>query len=166
MIRSPGTRLWRSRSLVKGIVMRKTFLIIAMAGFVGSAAAGEIDRGDSFHDGNDYSAKAYYRLDFGGTRAPTQGVGLRFENELARSHGAPAVIDFNLNSNAGASARLYGVELRGSTLTAGAAPGGFFSSLTGAQWAGLALTAVVFGTVISSATNKDDVPDSTSGSGS
>ena len=144
--------------------MRKPVLGLIFAGFVGSASAGELDRADArYYDSNDYSAKVYYRLDFGGATAHAQTLGLRFDNQLAESRGAPAVFQTSFDSSGVASVKLHGVDLRGQALAAGAAAsGGFFESLTVAQWVGIGFTALVFGTVVSEASksNETAVPGS------
>lgn len=146
--------------------MQKLILGAALASVIGSAAAGPVDRTDSFYAGNDYSAKVYYRLDFGGASSGGQTLGLRFDNELANSRGAPAVFQLAFDGSGTPSARLYGLELRGPALSAGeSGVGGFFSSLTGAQWVGLGFTALVFGVVVDTATKNNDTTTTASGSG-
>ena len=143
--------------------MRKAVLGMVFAGFVGSAAAGELDRADSrYYDSSDYSAKVYYRLDFGGPKAHAQTLGLRFDNQLAESRGAPAVFLTSFDSSGAASVKLHGVDLRGAALAAGQSSGGFFASLTPAQWIGIGFTAIVFGTVVSEAAKSNNT---SSGSG-
>lgn len=145
--------------------MKKALLGVLFASFVGTATAAELDAWDAsrYADSNDYSARLFYRLDFGGTLAQAQSVGLRFDNERAASRGAPAMFQARLDGQ-GSTVMLNGLDLRGPALSAGQdGGGGFFSSLTTAQWVGLAFTGLVFGTIVFEAADDDDPTTGTGG---
>ena len=132
---------------------------IALAGFVGSAAAG----GDAFADaryadGNDYSAKVFYSLDFG-SQGHAQSVGLRFDNERASERGAPALFQASFDGQAAPSVKLQGIDLTGPAMAAGQKEGaGPFAGFTTVQWVGFGLTVVLFGVVAADVTSGDDEP--------
>ena len=142
--------------------MKKVLAGLLCASFVGTAAAGDFDAMDArYADSNDYSAKVFYRMDFGGVNAASaQSVGLRFDNVLAESRGAPALFQAKFDGM-GPTLALQGVDLRGVNAAAGQDGGGFFSGLTTAQWIGLGFTGLVFGTIVVEAADSDD----TSGTG-
>lgn len=142
--------------------MKKVLWGVLFASFVGSATAAEFDALDSsrYADSNDYSARLFYRLDFGGTLAQAQSVGLRFDNERAAARGAPAMFQARFDGQ-GPAMLVNGLDLRGPALAAGqSSGGGFFDSLTMAQWIGLGFTGLVFGTIVFEATDDDDVAGS------
>jgi hypothetical protein len=143
---------------------------IVLAGFVGTAAAGDDTWADArYADGNDYSAKLFYSLDFGGDQGHAQSMGLRFDNVLAASRGAPALFQASFNGQAAVpSLKLQGVEVAGPAMAAGQSEGGgVFSNLTAAQWVGIAFTGLVFGSIVVEAADSDDeVPVTGSGTGS
>lgn len=143
------------RSLVVGAVL---------AGFVGSAAAGDNLADARYADGNDYSAKLFYAVDFGG-KGNAQSLGLRFDNELAASRGAPALFQASFDNNASLpTLSLQGVPVAGPALSAGqSASGGFFANLSAAQIAGLVFTGLVFAGIVVEAADSDDT--TTSGTG-
>jgi hypothetical protein len=135
------------RSLVVGAVL---------AGFVGSAAAGDNLADARYADGNDYSAKLFYAVDFGG-KGNAQSLGLRFDNELAASRGAPALFQASFDNNAALpTLSLQGVTVAGPAMAAGQASGGFFASLSAAQVAGLVFTGLVFAGIVVEAADSDD----------
>jgi len=128
---------------------------IVLAGFVGAAAA---------DDGNDYSARVFYSLDFG-SQGQVQSMGLRFDNELAAERGAPAL--FQARFDGGSSLpvlSLQGVDVAGPAMAAGQSEGGgMFSGLTTAQWIGIAFTGLVFGTIVVEAADSSDTTVSGTG---
>lgn len=139
--------------------MRKAFWGVLMAGVMGTATAGELDSMDSarYADSNDYSAKVFYKLDFGGPAASAQSVGLRFDNERAAAFGAPAVFQAKFDGQSPAALMVNGVDLRGAALSAGqTSGGGFFSALSVGQWIGIAFTGLVFTTIAVEAGDDDD----------
>ena len=140
--------------------MKKTALGLVLAMFAGAAAAGDLS--EQRYDSNDYSAKVYYRVDFGGASGPaTQSVGLRFDNERAHAAGAPAMLQARFGAQGLNTLALNGVDLRGAYLAANQAEGGgFFANLTVAQWVALGFTAVVLGVAVSEAVS-DDEPSTT-----
>lgn len=136
------------RSLVVGAVL---------AGFVGSAAAGGDTLADArYADGNDYSAKLFYAVDFGG-KAHAQSLGLRFDNELAAARGAPALFQASFDNDARLpTLSLQGVPVAGPALAAGQNQGGFFANLSVAQIVGLVFTGVVFAGIVVEAADSED----------
>lgn len=143
------------RSLVVGAVL---------AGFVGSAAAGDNLADARYADGNDYSAKLFYAVDFGG-KGNAQSLGLRFDNELAASRGAPALFQASFDNNASLpTLSLQGVPVAGPALAAGQTSGGFFANLSAGQIAGLVFTGLVFAGIVVEAADSDDEV-TTSGTG-
>ena len=137
------------RSLVVGAVL---------AGFVGSAAAGGDTLADArYADGNDYSAKLFYAVDFGG-KASAQSLGLRFDNELAASRGAPALFQASFDNRATLpTLSLQGVPVAGPALAAGqSSSGGFFANLSAAQIAGLVFTGIVFAGIVVEAADSEE----------
>jgi len=145
--------------------MRKVLWGVLFASFMGTATAAELDSWDAarYADSNDYSARLFYKLDFGGTLAQSQTVGLRFDNERAAARGAPAMFQARLDGQ-GSTVMLNGLDLRGPALAAGqSSGGGFFSTLTAAQWIGIGFTGLVFGTIVFEATDDEDTADGSGG---
>jgi hypothetical protein len=143
--------------------MKKLALGLFMAVFSGAAAAGDLSE-PRYYESNDYSAQVYYRLDFGGSSTQAQSLGLRFDRVSAQAAGAPALFQASLNSQGFDRVALNGLDLRGPMLAAGQSEGGFFGSLSLAQWAALGFTAVVFGSVAMDATESDEATDGSGGS--
>lgn len=147
--------------------MRKMALAVLLAGFFGTAAAGELDSAADMRyvDSGDYSAKLLYRMEFGGERQVAQSLGLRFDNEAAAARGMPSLFQARFGEQGLDKLALNGVDLRGAMLSSNqASGGGFFSSLSVAQWVALGFTAVVFGTVAYDASDSDE-PTTVSGTG-
>lgn len=146
--------------------MRKLVWGAVLAGFVGSAGAADDSWADArYADGNDYSARVFYSMNFGGQQAGAHTMGLRFDSERASLRGAPALFQASLASHeAMPSVKLQGVEVAGPALAARQAEGGgMFSGLSVGQWIGLAFTGVVFGTIVVEAADNEDA--ATSGTG-
>lgn len=148
--------------------MKKVLWGFLFASFVGTASAAEFDAMDArYADSNDYSARLFYRLDFGGALDGAQSMGLRFDNERAAARGAPALFQARFDAQ-GSALTLHGLDLRGPGLAAGQSTGGgYFSNLSTAQWLGIAFTGLVFGTIAYEAADDDDEPSAagTGGSG-
>ena len=143
--------------------MKRAALGVALATFAGAAAAGDLSE-PRYTESNDYSAQVYYRVDFGGDRGQIQSLGLRFDSVRAEAAGAPPMFRAQFNGQGLDQLALAGVDLRGAMLASNqASGGGFFSSLTAAQWVALGFTVLVFGSVAMDATEDVEVP--TSGSG-
>lgn len=142
--------------------MKKMTLGLALAIFAGAAAAGDLAERREY-DAGSFAAQVYYRLDFGGTLARAQSLGLRFDNERASAAGAPSLLQARFGAQGLDQLKLSGVDLRGLNAAAGQSEGGFFASLTTTQWIALGFTVVVFGTVAADAA--DDGEDEPSGSG-
>ena len=126
--------------------MRKIILGLALASYVGAAAAGELDRADAASSDNDYSATAYYRLDFGGPAASSQSVGLRFDDRLAAARRAPAAFQLSLDTSGVTSVQLRGVTLGGAALAAneGEQKKAWWQRLSVGEWIAIGFTGVVF----------------------
>jgi len=143
--------------------MKISALGLILATFAGAASAGDPAELRNY-ESNDYSARVYYRVDFGGNQREAQSVGLRFDNERAAARGAPALFQARIGEQGLDKLAVNGVDLRGAMLSSNqAAGGGFFSSLTAAQWIALGFTTVVFATVAYDAA--DDDPTGTGSSG-
>ena len=140
-----------------------TAVAILLATFAGTASAGDLAE-PRYYESNDYSAQVYYRLDFGGTAARAQSLGLRFDRVNAQAAGAPALFQASLGSQGLERVALNGFDLRGAMLASGQSEGGFFASLTTGQWIALGFTAVVFGTVAMDATDSDESSGGSGGS--
>jgi hypothetical protein len=153
--------------------MRKPVLAAFLAGLMNSAAAGGPAWADVPHaDGNDYSARALYRLDFGGGGERVHSLGLRFDNELAAAYGAPALFQAGFDSRSSVpSLRLQGLELAGPALAAAQDPGtggfwsGFFANMQWYNYLTMLFTLTVFGTVVNEATQSSDQPAPVQGTG-
>jgi hypothetical protein len=141
----------------------KTTLAAMLALFSGAAAAGDLAE-PRYYESNDYSGQVYYRMDFGGSAGQQQSLGLRFDRVSAQAAGAPALFQASLGGHGIDRLAINGLDLRGPMLAAGQTEGGFFSSLSLAQWAALGFTAVVFGSVALDATDSDDSSGGTGGS--
>ena len=128
--------------------MRKIILGSLLAGYVGAAAAGGVDAAGDRDLGPDFSARAYYRLDFGGSAAHRQSVGLRFDNAFTERRDTPALFQASIDGSGVSRLTLRGLELHGSAVAADAdgAPGkkGFWWQLSTGQWIAVGFTAVVF----------------------
>jgi len=137
---------------------------IVLAGFVGSAAAGDDTFADArYADGNDYSARLFYSLDFG-SQGRVQSMGLRFDNERAAERGAPALFQARFDGGSLPVLSLQGVDVAGPAMAAGQSEGGgMFSGLTTAQWIGIAFTGLVFGTIVVEAADSSDTTVSGTG---
>ena len=145
--------------------MRISALGAILAVFAGAASAGDLAEPRTY-DSNDYSAQVYYRVAFGGEQRQAQSLGLRFDNEAAAAHGAPSLLQASFGEQGFDRLAVNGVDLRGAMLSAGqASGGGFFSSLSVAQWVALGFTAIVFGTVAVDATDDDEPAVSGTGGG-
>lgn len=141
--------------------MRKIIWGLVLTSFVGAAGASDNAISDArYADGNDYSARLFYNLSFGGQQAGAQAMGLRFDNEFAAARGAPAL--FQASFDGGQSlprVSLQGVEVAGPALAANQDKGGgMFSGLNAAQWIGIAFTGIVFGSIMVEASDSDDTP--------
>lgn len=138
--------------------MRSLVLGLALSGFVGTAAAGDTYADARYADGNDYSAKLFYAVDFGGTQPGSQSMGLRFDNERAASHGAPALFKASFDGQGAPSVKLQGVDVM-NTVQLGLAEG-----WSAAQIGGLVFTGVIFAAIVVEAAD-DDEPTTTVGTG-
>lgn len=129
--------------------MKKVLWGLFCASFVGTAAAGELDYATDAQYSNAYAAKVVYKVDFGGTRAGAQTLGLRFDTPRMEARGAPAFLQAKFD-NTGTVMSLNGLELRGAANSAGANKGGtmWYDMSTG-QWIVVGAMAVFFGTVVS-----------------
>ena len=143
--------------------MKRLATGLLMAAFSAAAAAGDLSE-PRYYESNDYSAQVYYRLDFGGAASQAQSLGLRFDRVSAQAAGAPALFQASLGRAGVDRLAINGVDLRGPMLAAGQTEGGFFGSLSWAQWAALGFTAVVFGSVAMDATEGDNAPAGSGGS--
>lgn len=143
--------------------MKRMILVLALATFAGAAAAGDLAEMREY-EGNDYSAQVYYRVDFGGTFAQAQSLGLRFDNERAAAAGAPSLLQARFGAQGIDRLTVSGVDLRGAMLAANQSEGGsFFGELTVTQWIALGFTAIVFGTVAADAAEGSDSESSGTG---
>ena len=144
--------------------MKKMVLGLGLAMFAGAAAAGDLAERREYEAGS-FAAQVYYRVDFGGHRAQAQSLGLRFDNERASAAGAPSLLQARFGAQGLDRLEVSGFDLRGPRLAANQSEGGFFGSLTAAQWVALAFTVVVFGTVAADALDEaDKEPTGTGGS--
>lgn len=143
--------------------MKRLATGLLMATFSVAAAAGDLSE-PRYYESDDYSAQVYYRVDFGGAAAQAQSLGLRFDRVNAQAAGAPALFQASLGSQGFDRVAINGVDLRGPMLAAGQSEGGFFGSLSLAQWAALGFTAVVFGSVAMDATESDNATQGSGGS--
>jgi hypothetical protein len=139
--------------------MRSLVLGLVLSGFVGTAAAGDTYADARYADGNDYSAKLFYAVDFGGTQPGSQSMGLRFDNERAASRGAPALFKASFDGQGTPTVRLQGVDVMG-TMKLGAMEG--FSA---AQIGGLVFTGIIFAAIVVEAADSDDEVTTVSGTG-
>lgn len=146
--------------------MRVSALGLALGALAGPAAAGDL-ADYRVYDSSDYSAQAYYRLEFGGAQGHAQSLGLRFDNERAMAAGMPSLVQAHFGSQGLDRLALNGVDLRGAMLASGQdSGGGFFGSLSVAQWVAVGFTVIVFGSVASDAAESGpEEPVSGSGSG-
>lgn len=140
----------------------KTAMGLVLAMFAGAAAAGDLSE-PRYHESSDYSARVYYRVDFGGPAAGAQSLGLRFDSVRAEAAGAPSLFQLSVGAQGVDRVAVNGVDLRGAMISSGQNGGGFFASLSGAQWVALGFTVLVFGTVASDATQTTDDPSGTGG---
>ncbi len=138
--------------------MKTTTLGLALMTFAGAAAAGDLSE-PRYHESDDYSAQVYYRVDFGGVRGHAQSVGLRFDSVRAEAAGAPSLLQVRFGQAGLDKLAVNGVDLRGALISSGQTEGGFFASLTAAQWAALGFTVFVFANVAADAS--DDTTDVT-----
>lgn len=136
--------------------MKKIALGLVLATFAGAAAAGDLSE-PRYYESNDYSAQVFYRVDFGGVRGHAQSVGLRLDSVRAEAAGAPSLLHVSFGQSGLDRLAVNGLDLRGVALAAGQSEGGFFASLTGAQWAALGFTVFVFANVAADAS--DDTTD-------
>jgi hypothetical protein len=141
--------------------MKNVALGLILATFAGAAAAGDLSE-PRYQDSNDYSALAYYRVDFGGTRGHAQSVGLRFDSVRAQAAGAPPMLQASFDGQGLNRLAVTGVDLRGAMLAANQSEGGFWASLTTTQMVALGLTVLTLGIV--AADSADDEPSGTGGS--
>lgn len=135
--------------------MRKLGLGLFLAGFAGVAAAGDGTLDSAYADGNDYSAKLFYRMDFGGRTPGLQSVGLRFDNDRAEARGAPALFKTTFTSASPLPTfALQGVDIIGPVYATrqndddASLDDGRLGWLTPGQWIGVTFTAVVFGAIL------------------
>jgi hypothetical protein len=142
--------------------MKRTALGLVLATFAGAAAAGDLSE-PRYYESNDYSAQVFYRVDFGGDRGQAQSVGLRFDSVRAEAAGAPSLLQVRYGAQGLDKLAVNGLDLRGALVSSSQNGGGFFSSLTGAQWAALGFTVLVFGSVAADAS--DDTEVNVSGTG-
>src|SRR5688500_18791473 len=98
----------------------RILLGMVLAGFVGTAAAGGDAWSDArYADGNDYSAKLFYSMNFGGQVDRSQAMGLRFDNVLSAERGAPALFQASFDGQqALPTVKLQGVEVAGPVFAA------------------------------------------------
>jgi hypothetical protein len=146
--------------------MRKLALGMILAGFVGAAAAeGNAIADMQYADGNDYAAKVYYSLDFG--RGHAQSLGLRFDNVLAASHGAPALFQARLDGRSSLpTLSLQGVDIAGPALAANQdETPSLLGNLTLGQILGIVFTGFVFTGILYEASNNDEPSPAGTGSG-
>jgi hypothetical protein len=141
----------------------KTAMGLVLAMFAGAAAAGDLSE-PRYHESSDFSARVYYRVDFGGQAAGAQSLGLRVDSVRAEAAGAPSLLQLNFGAQGVDRVAVNGVDLRGAMVSSSQSGGGFFASLSGAQWVALAFTVVVFGSVAADATESTDDPSGTGGS--
>jgi hypothetical protein len=146
----------------------RSLMAVVLAGLVGSAAAsGDEAWTASNADGNDYSARLFYSMNFGGPAAGAHAMGLRFDNDRAALRGAPALFQASLDSGqALPSLKLQGVEVAGPAVAAQQGEGGgMFSGLSFGQIAGLVFTGLVFTTIVVEASDDDETaaPSGTGG---
>lgn len=136
------------------------------AGLAGAAQASDEAGRVNPYDSSDFAARAYWRADFGGAAAGTQGLGLRFDNESAYAVGAPAALQFQLGQGAVQVLSVNGLDLR-SNLAAAQSEGGFtafFQSLTGPQLFALGVAVTATTAIAVTAADDDDEPEATGAS--
>ena len=142
--------------------MRQLLLGLMLAGAFGSATAGDLDAANAsrYPDSDDFSAKVFYSLAFGGeTQGNPHSVGLRFDNDRLAAHGAPALFQARFDGQGNLAAlKLNGLDLRGAALAAGQSEGGMFAGFTTVQWVGLAVTGVLFAVVAADVSQDDTEP--------
>lgn len=143
--------------------MRILALGLALATSAATVSAAELAEARDY-GATDYSARVYYRLDFGGQQRNAQSLGLRFDNERAAAAGAPAMLQARLGEQGLAQFTVNGLDLRGAMLSSNKESGdGFFSKLTIAQWVALIFSSLVFGQVLSDTVTSDGTPDPVTG---
>ena len=143
--------------------MKKALWGVLCACFAGTASAGELDYTST---SNDYAAKLFYRVDFGGTADTTQSVGLRFDTARAEALGAPAFLQARFNGR-GTSVMLSGLDLNDMAMAARATGDPTYGGLTLAQWVGIGSVVVVGGAMAITISNDNppEAPSAPSGSG-
>ena len=147
----------------------RTLVGILLAGFVATAAAGGDTLADArYADGNDYSAKLFYSLNFGGTQGHSQAMGLRFDNEIAAARGAPALFQASFDGQGLPSVKLQGVDVAGPAMAAGQSEGGGnpFAAFGMVEWVAFGATALIFTIVAVDVTDDEGEPARGTGSGS
>lgn len=138
--------------------MRKVIVGVALAGYVTCAAAAGVDELDARDvDTGAYSARAYYRLEFGGPVARSQSVGLRFDNGLTSRRDTPALLQVSLDSSGVSTLSLRGLQLGGPALAASEDDSdasnrkGFWARLSTGEWIALGFSAIVLAATVGQA---------------
>jgi hypothetical protein len=155
----------KTNKISGGEAMRSAAAVVFLACVSGPALADELDRMDArFHDSADFSAQAYYRLDFGGTVAGGQGLGFRVDNERAAALGAPSMLKVQFGGQGLQDLRVNGLDLRQAML-ASQAVGGGLGGMTFAQMFAVGFAAVVTTAIVVESASADDDPPPPTGSG-
>lgn len=131
--------------------------------FAGTAAAGDLDYADNYS--NDYAAKLFYRVDFGGAVAGGQSVGLRFDTQRAEALGAPAFLQARFNSQ-GTTLSLSGLDLSAMAMANRATGDPIYGGLTLPQWVGIGSVIIVGGAMAITISNDSPPQAPVAGSGS
>ena len=124
--------------------MRATVMGILLAGAVSTAAAGDYTYMGTRYAGNDYSAKLYYTLDFGGTQRHSQSVGLRLNNEGMALRGAPALFQVEYTGTGQPTVALQGLQLTRSA-SSNLIDVGATASWSAGEWFAVGLATVTIG---------------------
>lgn len=146
--------------------MRAQICALLAVACCGSANAGEFHEVERYEAG-DFATRAYWRMDFGGSAASAQGVGLRFDSERGYAIGAPATVHLQFGDGSVQALSVNGVDLR-QNLAAAQNEGGFFSFFTSMTTPQLVAVGVAFtattAIAVSAARDDDDEPEATGAS--
>jgi hypothetical protein len=155
----------KTNKIPGGGAMRSAVAVVFLVCAAGAAHADDLDRMDArFHDSSDFSAQAYYRLEFGGTAGGTRGLGFRVDNERAVALGAPAMLNVQFGNQGLHDLRVNGMDLR-RVAAASQAVGGGLAGMNFAQILAVSIMAVVTTAIVVESANPDDDPPPPDGSG-
>lgn len=120
--------------------MRTLVVSVLLTVWTAAAAAAELD-GPDRADTSGYSARIYYRFDFGSRNAHAQSVGFRLDQDRAAARGMPAALQWSYAGPGATALTLNGIEIRDPG--AGAMRNNLFDALTPGEWIAVGGTAIV-----------------------